>query len=245
MPAAAPDRSSQLAAGLERVRSRISAAATSAGRNPAELTLVAVTKTWPATDVAALYGLGVRDVGENRDQEAAAKVVDVHRLIGATEGPDPLRWHFIGQLQRNKARSVATYAAMVHSVDRPTLISALNAAASAADKQLAVCLQVDLDEPAQSGRGGALPAEIPRLAQLVADSKSLTLAGVMAVAPLGKPARPAFSRLREVAERLRADHPAAVVISAGMSGDLEDAVAEGATHLRVGSALLGARARKP
>lgn len=245
MPAAVPDRSSQLAAGLERVRSRISAAATSAGRNPAELTLVAVTKTWPATDVAALYGLGVRDVGENRDQEAAAKVVDVHRLIGATEGLDPLRWHFIGQLQRNKARSVATYASMVHSVDRPTLISALNAAASAADKQLAVCLQVDLDEPARSGRGGASPAEIPRLAQLVADSKSLTLAGVMAVAPLGKPARPAFSRLREVAERLRADHPAAVVISAGMSGDLEDAVAEGATHLRVGSALLGARARKP
>jgi pyridoxal phosphate enzyme (YggS family) len=243
MPAAVPDRGAQLATGLERVRSRISAAATAAGRNPAELTLVAVTKTWPATDVAALYGLGVRDVGENRDQEAAAKFADVHQLIG--DGPDPLRWHFIGQLQRNKAKSVAAYAAMVHSVDRPTLISALNAAASSIDKQLAVCLQVDLDESANSGRGGAMPEDIPRLAELVADSTSLSLAGLMAVAPLGKPARPAFSRLREVAERLRKDHPAAVVISAGMSGDLEDAVAEGATHLRVGSALLGARARKP
>ena len=245
MPQAVSDRSSQLAAGLERVQRRMSAAAMSAGRDPAELTLVAVTKTWPATDVAALYELGVRDIGENRDQEAAAKVVEVEQLIGADRGRDPLRWHFIGQLQRNKARSVAAYAAMVHSVDRPTLISALNSAAAAINRQLAVCLQVDLDEPAEMGRGGAAPADIPHLADLVAGSEALSLAGVMAVAPLGKPARPAFSRLREVSERLRKNHPAAVVISAGMSGDLEDAVAEGATHLRVGSALLGARARKP
>lgn len=245
MQAAAPSRTSQVAARLAAVRERISAAASSAGRDPAQLTLIAVTKTWPATDVAALYALGIRDVGENRDQEAAAKVDDVERLLGAALGQDPLRWHFIGQLQRNKARSVAAYAAMVHSVDRPPLVRALDTAAAATGRPLEVCLQVDLDESPQAGRGGAAPADIPGLAELVARSESLSLAGVMAVAPLGKPARPAFSRLRQVSERLREDHPTALVISAGMSGDLEDAIAEGATHLRVGSALLGQRARKP
>lgn len=241
----APDRTSEVSAGLVAVRQRIRAAAAAAGRNPGDLTLIAVTKTWPATDVAVLYELGVRDVGENRDQEAAAKAADVDRLLGAPARQDPLRWHFIGQLQRNKVRSVVSYAAMVHSVDRATLIPALDAAATAAGRSLPVCLQVNVDESGQHGRGGAAPADIPALADLVAGSTSLTLAGVMAVAPLGKPARPAFRRLRAVSETLRADHPSAVVISAGMSGDLEDAVAEGATHLRVGSALLGARARKP
>jgi pyridoxal phosphate enzyme (YggS family) len=241
----ASDRTSQVAAGLAAVRQRIGAAATAAGRDPGELTLIAVTKTWPATDVAALYGLGIRDVGENRDQEAAAKVVEVAQLIGDDAESDPLRWHFIGQLQRNKAKSVAAYAAMVHSVDRPALIPVLDAAASAHGTSLAVCLQVDLDESARQGRGGAAPEDIQHLADLVADSESLRLAGVMAVAPLGSPARPVFRRLREVSERLREIHPAAVVISAGMSGDLEDAVAEGATHLRVGSALLGQRPRNP
>ena len=134
---------------------------------------------------------------------------------------------------------------MVHSVDRAALISPLNAAAEAAGRSLSVCLQVNLDESGSTGRGGADPGEIPALADLVAGSGSLTLAGVMAVAPLGKPARPAFSRLRELSVHLRRNHPLAAVISAGMSGDLEEAVAEGATHLRVGSALLGARARKP
>jgi pyridoxal phosphate enzyme (YggS family) len=237
-------RAAQLAAGLDTVRRRIEAAATSAGRDPADLTLIAVTKTWPATDVAILYELGVRDVGENRDQEAAAKVAQVERLIGGAARADPLRWHFIGQLQRNKARSVAGYASMVHSLDRPALVPALNSAARV-DSPLAVCLQVDLDDATQPGRGGAAPEQVPELAELVTAADSLTLAGVMAVAPLGKPARPVFRRLRAVSERLREQHPMAVVISAGMSGDLEDAVAEGATHLRVGSALLGQRARKP
>jgi hypothetical protein len=244
MPDPAPERTSQIAAGLAAVRRRISAAAAAVGRDPSELTLIAVTKTWPATDVAALHQLGIRDVGENRDQEASTKVVDVDRLIGA-DVRDPLRWHFIGQLQRNKARSVAAYAAMVHSVDRPGLVSALNAAAAQHGRRIEVCLQIDLDDSGQTGRGGAAPGDVAGLADLVAASGMLTLAGVMAVAPLGKPARPAFSRLREVSERLRAEHPAAAVISAGMSGDLEDAVAEGATHLRVGSAILGQRHQKP
>jgi len=241
----AADRTSQLAAGLAAVRQRIDAAAVAAGRDPADLTLVAVTKTWPATDVAVLYELGVRDVGENRDQEAAAKVADVNRLVGTAAGQDPLRWHFIGQLQRNKVKSVASYAAMVHSVDRAALIPALDTAAAAAGRALPVCLQVDLDASGSAGRGGAPPSEIPALADLVGGSSSLTLSGVMAVAPLAMPARPAFRRLREVSERLRREHPGSVVISAGMSGDLEDAVREGATHLRVGSALLGQRPRKP
>jgi uncharacterized pyridoxal phosphate-containing UPF0001 family protein len=134
---------------------------------------------------------------------------------------------------------------MVHSVDRQALIPALSAAAQARGRTLPVCLQVNLDESGQTGRGGAAPKDVDDLADLIAASSSLVLAGVMAVAPLGTPARPAFSRLREVSDRLRRDHPSAVVISAGMSGDLEDAVAEGATHLRVGSALLGQRPRKP
>lgn len=240
-----PDRASEVSAGLLGVQDRIRAAARAAGRDPSELTLIAVTKTWPATDVAVLYELGVRDVGENRDQEAAAKVVDVDGLIGASLRRDPLRWHFIGQLQRNKARSVASYSAMVHSVDRAALVPVLNKAAEVTGRSLPVCLQVNLDESAPIRRGGAAPGDIAELADLVSSSSSLVLAGVMAVAPLGKPARPAFSRLREVSDRLRRNHPSAVVISAGMSGDLEDAVVEGATHLRVGSALLGQRPGKP
>jgi pyridoxal phosphate enzyme (YggS family) len=245
--AAAATRRAELTAGLAAVRDRIAAAALAAGRDPAELTLVAVTKTWPASDVALLHELGIRDVGENRDQEAAPKVAEVDRLLGTRSGAGldaALRWHFIGQLQRNKCRSVASYSAMVHSVDRTQLVTALDHAAQVAGRVLPVCIQVRLDASGP-GRGGADPADVLGLADAIAAAEGLLPAGVMAVAPLGEPARPAFARLRAVAEQLRAAYPGATVISAGMSGDLEDAVLEGATHLRVGSAILGSRPRTP
>ncbi|MFI7304907.1 YggS family pyridoxal phosphate-dependent enzyme [Micromonospora aurantiaca] len=235
-----PERRAELAAGLARVRARIADACAAAGRRRDEVTLVAVTKTYPAADVVALAGLGVTDVGENRDQEAAPKAEAV-----AAAGAAP-RWHFIGQLQRNKARSVVRYADVVQSVDSVRLAAALDAAAGAVrDRPLDVLVQVSIDgDPA---RGGALPGAadpqrgLDPVAAAVAGADGLRLAGLMAVAPLGWEPDRAFARLAEVAEALRADHPGATVLSAGMSGDLESAVGHGATHVRVGSALLGMR----
>ncbi len=222
------------------VRRRIESACAAAGRTADDVTLVVVTKTFPATDVVHLAALGVLDVGENRDQEASAKVTAVTALGGP--GTDGLRWHFVGQLQRNKAAQVARYADVVHSVDRQRLVTALDQAAARTGRRLDVLLQVELGPggPA-AGRGGAAPAEIPMLAEAVEAAEALQLRGVMAVAPLGHDPRAAFERLAAVAGRLRADHPQADWVSAGMSGDLEAAVACGATHLRVGSAVLGSR----
>ncbi|WP_431875287.1 YggS family pyridoxal phosphate-dependent enzyme [Micromonospora marina] len=235
-----PERRAELAAGLARVRARIADACAAAGRQRDEVTLVAVTKTYPAADVVALAGLGVTDVGENRDQEAAPKAEAV-----AEAGAAP-RWHFIGQLQRNKARSVVRYADVIQSVDSVRLAAALDAAAGAVrDRPLDVLVQVSIDgDPA---RGGALPGAadpqrgLDPVAAAVAGADGLRLAGLMAVAPLGWEPDRAFARLAEVAAALRADHPGATVLSAGMSGDLESAVGHGATHVRVGSALLGMR----
>jgi PLP dependent protein len=230
-------RRGEIAANLAAVEQRIAAACADAGRERAELTLVAVTKTFPAEDVAHLAALGVRDVGENRDQEAAAKVT-----ASQDAGVGGMVWHFVGQLQRNKAGSVATYADVVHSVDRQRLVGALDRAAATAGRRLTALVQVDLrDEPRDDGRGGAAPGEVVELAAAVAAADRLVLGGVMAVAPADADPDVAFARLAEVAARLRDHHPDAVAVSAGMSGDLEAAVRHGATHLRVGSALLGSR----
>lgn len=229
---AALTRRDELAANLAAVRERIAAACAAAGRDPAELTLIAVTKTFPASDVRLLAGLGVSDVGENRDQEAAPKAADCADL--------PLRWHFVGQLQTNKCRSVAGYAAVVHSVDRERLVGALSRAAVAAGRTVTALVQVALDD--DPGRGGAPVRQVPALADAVAAAPGLRLGGVMAVAPLGADPDPAFARLAEVAAAVRRAHPDAAIVSAGMSGDLEAAVRRGATHLRVGTALLGGRA---
>lgn len=187
-----------------------------------------MTKFQPASLVRDLAELGVRDVGENRHQEAAAKVADV---------ADPrLTWHFVGQLQSNKAKAVRAYAATVHSVDRESLVAAL---ASDDGPELGVFLEIALsDEP---GRGGIAPAEVEQLAEVVLGTRGLRLLGVMGVAPLGVPPRQAFARLREVSDRVRALAPAATAISAGMSGDFREAVLEGATHLRIGTAITGKR----
>jgi pyridoxal phosphate enzyme (YggS family) len=201
--------------------------------------MIAVTKTYPAGDVVALAGLGVTDVGENRDQEAAGKAAEV-----AAAGVRP-RWHFIGQLQRNKARSVVRYADVVHSVDSVRLARALSNAAAERDEPLEALVQVSID--ADPARGGALPgsadadAGLDAVAEAVAGAPGLRLAGLMAVAPLGWPPERAFGRLAELAEGFRSVHPGATALSAGMSGDLEIAIRYGATHVRVGSALLGMR----
>ncbi|MEW2416207.1 YggS family pyridoxal phosphate-dependent enzyme [Streptomyces sp. NPDC046866] len=235
------DRKSELAENLARVEERIASACAAAGRKREEVTLIVVTKTYPASDVRLLAELGVRHVAENRDQDAAPKAAACAEL--------PLRWHFVGQLQTNKVRSVAQYAHVVQSVDRPRLVTALSAAAEQSGRELGCLVQIALD--AESGgrgsRGGAAPEQLTELADLVAAAPGLRMDGVMTVAPLVGPyagrERAAFERLMELSSRLRADHPAATMVSAGMSADLEQAVAAGATHVRVGTAVLGARPR--
>lgn len=220
---------------LRAVRARIDAAATAAGRDPATVALLAVSKTWPAADVRALAALGQADFGENRAQELLGKAAELADL--------PVRWHFIGQLQRNKAAAVAKLGAVVHSVDRTSLAQALSRAGEAAERPVEVLLQVDLGGPegALGSRGGAGPSEVPALADAVTELPGVRLRGLMAVAPRGEEPGPAFARLAELAARVRADHPEAVELSAGMSGDLEQAVAAGATIVRVGTALFGSR----
>jgi len=225
---------SDLAARLESVRARIDAAARAAGRQPSDVALLAVSKTWPADDVRALAALGQRDFGENRAQELLSKAGELSDL--------PLRWHFIGQLQRNKAAAVARLGAVVHTVDRTSLARTLDRAGQEGEP-VDVLVQVDLGGVAGeiAARGGAAPDDVPALADLVASSAGLRLRGLMAVAPRGEEPGPAFERLAALAARVRADHPDAVELSAGMSGDLEAAVAAGATVVRVGTALFGDR----
>lgn len=228
-----PGRHDELAEGLARTRERIAAAAEAAGRTPEEITLVVVTKFFPESDVRLLADLGVRDVGENRHQEAQAKAAACADL--------DLRWHFIGSLQSNKAAAVASYADVVASVDRPKLLSGLSRGAAERGVDLDVLVQVSLDQPPQAQRGGVAPDSALELADRIAAAESLRLRGVMAVAPLGEDPVPAFERLAGVAARIRDQHPEADQVSAGMSHDLEQAIAAGATHVRVGSAILGNR----
>ena len=225
------ERRAQLRSNLDVLERRLVASCAAAGRPRDDITLIAVTKTFPAEDIRLLADLGVRDIGENRDQEAWAKVralagVDVH-------------WHFVGRLQANKCRSVAGYADVVHSVDRDRLVDALAAGAAAAGRRLEVFVQVSLDD--EPRRGGAPPEDVRRLADRVAAAEHLHLVGVMAIAPPEADAAAAFARLGDVGAAVRASHPAATAISAGMSGDLEAAISAGATHVRIGTALLGGR----
>ncbi|MEV0965738.1 MULTISPECIES: YggS family pyridoxal phosphate-dependent enzyme [unclassified Streptomyces] len=235
------ERRTELAENLARVEERIASACAAAGRRRDEVTLIVVTKTYPAGDVRLLHELGVRHVAENKDQEAAPKAAACSDLS--------LTWHFVGQLQTNKARSVAGYADVVQSVDRPKLVRALSAAAVRAERELGCLVQVALD--AESGRrgdrGGVAPDGIEELAAAVDGAPGLRLDGLMTVAPLSGPyagrQQAAFERLREFSSRMHANHPTANMVSAGMSGDLEQAVAAGATHVRVGTAVLGVRPR--
>jgi PLP dependent protein len=234
-------RRAELAGALTEVRERIAAAARHANRNPQEIRLLAVTKTFPAGDAALLTDLGVYDLAENREHEAAQKAVDLAELRPEA----PVRWHLVGRLQRNKARSAARYAAEIQSVDSERLAEALAKAVSTARADgeragpLDVLVQASID--GDPDRGGCPIEDLPRLADGVARSGELRLRGLMAIAPLSISPDEAFERLANAAERLRNDHPDAVELSAGMSGDLEQAIDHGATCVRVGTALLGAR----
>ena len=223
---------------LRAVRERIARGCDAAGRNPEDVTLVVVTKYFPVSDVLLLHQLGVRHFGETRDPEAGEKFREVRRVLAQT-GESPATLHFIGQLQSNKTGHVAAYADVVQSVDRAKLVTGLAKGAHAADREVQVLLQISLD--GDTSRGGALPPAADELADAVARHGLLSLKGVMAVAPLGADPDESFARLRVVADRIRSRHPAADWVSAGMSGDLEAGLRHGATHLRVGTAILGSR----
>ena len=229
-PSIVGGRTAELTGNLSKVRQRIDHACADAGRRPDQVTLIGITKTYPVSDAEILLGLGVIDLGENRATEARDKAAELPAA----------RWHFVGQLQTNKAKLVARFATAVHSLDRAPLAEALDRAClNSGRDQLEVFLQVSLD--GDPSRGGLVAADVQPLADLVAATTTLRLRGVMAVAPLGADADAAFARLREISVALQAQHPGASAISAGMSGDLETGVANGSTHVRVGSALLGLR----
>lgn len=227
------NRRDELAAGLASVKSQIAEACRVAGRDVDEVSLVVVTKFFPASDVRLLADLGVTDVGENRHQEAEEKARECADL--------DLRWHFIGGLQSNKAAAVAGYADVVESVDRPKLVAGLARGAAAREQVVDVLVQVSLDPPGADHRAGVDPDGLDRLALAVEESPHLNLSGLMAVAPLGEDPDRAFARLARERERFLVSHPRARTLSAGMSGDFKSAIAHGATHVRVGSAILGPR----
>jgi pyridoxal phosphate enzyme (YggS family) len=227
------DRAREIETNLTIVRDRIERSCGTIGRDARDITLVVVTKYFPADDVRILADLGVTDVGENRHQEAEAKAAECADL--------DLRWHFIGGLQSNKAAAVAAYADVVESVDRAKLVSGLQRGAQGRSHPLDCLLQVSLDPPGSEGRAGTDPADLDALASLVEQQELLRLRGLMAVAPLGADPAHAFARLAEVRREFLAARPHATVLSAGMSADLEQALEAGATHVRIGSAVLGPR----
>jgi PLP dependent protein len=229
-------RQAELVTALGAVRARIADACAAAGRDQRSVTLVAVTKTYPASDVVTLARLGVRNVGESRDQEASAKVAEARSLLAADQWP---AWHFVGRLQSRKCKSVASYADVVHSVDRMKLVTALGEAVADRPAPLDVFVQVSLD--ADPDRGGAPVERLAELTDAVAADEGLRLCGLMAVPPMGADPDRAFARLAELSAEVREQHPGADRLSAGMSDDLEAAVRHGSTHLRVGTALLGRR----
>jgi PLP dependent protein len=220
---------SSLAERLATVTADVAEAVRAADRDPSEVTTIVVTKFHPASLVRELFELGVRDVGENRHQDAAPKAAELAKL--------PLTWHFIGQLQSKKARAVLAYSRVLHSVDRPSLVDAL------AGADVDAFIQLNLtDDP---GRGGVPPHELEAFVERVLATSTIRLRGLMAVAPLGEEPRAAFARVREASNHLRSLAPDATALSMGMSGDFREAILEGATHLRIGTAITGNRPTAP
>jgi pyridoxal phosphate enzyme (YggS family) len=247
-----PERESELVAALAALRSRLAAAAEAATRKVDQIEVLPITKFFPATDVAILSRLGCTAFGESREQEAAAKVGEVARLLGGFAGghssPPRVRWHMVGQIQRNKARSLATWAHTAHSVSSTRVVRALDRAVAAAlsegrrDNPLRVYVQVSLD--GDVSRGGvdiSNPGAVDEICEQVATSQSLELVGLMGIPPLDWDPDMAFARLQSEHHRIRQSHPDAAGLSAGMSDDLEAAVKHGSTCVRVGTALLGRR----
>lgn len=227
-------RTRELRERLDAVTTRIAAAAEAAGRPPTDVTLVVVTKTWPTSDVRRLVDLGIADIAENRHQEAEKKAAELADL--------DITWHFVGQVQSNKAARIAAYADVVHSVDSVRVAQRLNSGASRYDRPIDCLVQVSLDSGVQhDGRGGAATAAVEDIAAAIASTGLLRLAGVMGVAPQGVDPRPAYEKLASISRAMQLVHREASWVSAGMSGDFVAAISAGATHVRVGSAILGER----
>jgi PLP dependent protein len=223
----AEDHGAELGLRLQHVRQAVAEAARRAGREGDAITTIVVTKFHPVDLVRELHALGVRDFGENRHQEALGKAAATSEL--------PLRWHFVGQLQSKKARQVRRYASVIHSVDRPSVVDAL----ASSDDTVDCFVQLNLtDDP---DRGGVQDAELESMTERILETPGLHLLGVMAVAPLGEEPRSAFARVRSASERVLRLAPDATFISAGMSADFREAILEGATHLRIGTAITGKR----
>ncbi|CAN5216356.1 YggS family pyridoxal phosphate-dependent enzyme [soil metagenome] len=220
-----------LAERLEVVQASIARAVVEAGRDSSEITTIVVTKFHPASLVRELAALGVRDVGENRHQEASAKAAELADL--------DLHWHYIGQLQSNKAKAVRRYASAVHSIDRASVLPGLGSDTGSID----AFVQVDLS--GEPGRGGVAPEGLDALIDAVLGARGIRLRGLMTVAPLGAEPRAAFARLRELSGRVQKQAPDATSLSMGMSGDYREAILEGATHLRIGTAITGNRLPHP
>ena len=240
-------RVAELTTSLAAARSRLARAAESAGRSVEEIELLPVTKFFPAGDVAILWRLGCRSFGESREQEASAKIAEFNDLVGAAPEAGPARWHMIGRIQSNKAKHIARWADTVHSVYSDRVVSALDRATATAltagrRDRLRVFVQISLDGDVQ--RGGVdigNPQAVDRICAQVADSASLDFVGLMAIPPLGVDPDSAFAALAAEHTRVLRDHPAAIELSAGMSGDLDAAVRHGSTCVRVGTALMGQR----
>ena len=225
------NRRNELEQNLNELNQRIAKACAESGRNVDEVNTIAITKTWPTSDIEILYNLGLRNFGESKDQEAFKKAEELNK--------DDIYWHFVGQIQTNKINHIATYADYVHGVDRIKVVEGFENALEKFGQAITALIQVSLD--GDESRGGALPSAINSIAEAIEKSKNLKLGGLMAVAPLNQSPDVAFSRLAEIASYFRRDFPAAQMISAGMSDDLEIAIKYGATHLRIGSDLLGKR----
>ena len=222
-------RVDEISGNLEKVKEQIKLAAASANRLSEDITLVVVTKTFPVSDIEILYSLGIRDFGENRDQEASAKV----GLL-----PKDVRWHFQGQIQSNKLKSITSWASYIHSVDQlkyAQMISDYNAG-----NEKPIFMQVSLDKPPQS-RSGVNPSELLELAGAISALPGIRLQGLMAVAPVNSPAEQAFAELEDIRSDFLSTFPDAKSLSIGMSGDYQIAIKYGATHIRIGSSILGIR----
>ena len=222
-------RKDQILSNLESVKEKISAAAQAAGRSPSEITLIAVTKTFPVSDLEILYELGVRNFGENRDQEAAPKVSAL---------PADITWHFQGGIQSNKLKSISTWASVINSVDKFKYAQMISQFSVGKTKE--IFIQVSLDTLPQS-REGVDPADLMQLAEQIMSLPNLEVKGLMAVAPLDQPTEQAFVRLQQIQQKFIQLYPAASSLSSGMSGDYELAISLGATHVRIGSSILGNR----
>jgi len=222
-------RKDQILSNLKSVKEKISAAAQAAGRSPSEITLIAVTKTFPVSDLEILYEIGVRNFGENRDQEAAPKVGVL---------PADITWHFQGGIQSNKLKSISNWASVIHSVDKFKYAQMISQFSVGKTKE--IFIQVSLDTLPQS-REGVDPADLMQLAEQIMSLPNLEVKGLMAVAPLDQPTEQAFVRLQQIQQKFIQLYPAASSLSSGMSGDYELAISLGATHVRIGSSILGNR----